>query len=82
MNKANFKRKIHFGESIRKSVQIWKIYCNDFKYSKEVKMPSKPEFIQYFEEYEQSHIEILDSLYLKILSRWRIYIVKMKLKLY
>ena len=32
-------------------------------------MLSKPEFIQYFEEYEQSHIEIQGSLYLKILQQ-------------
>ena len=68
MNKANKKIRYIYGKSIRKSVQIWKKIYNDSKYSNEVKMISKPEFIQYFEEYEQNHIEILDSLYLKILQ--------------
>ena len=34
----------------------------------DVKMMSKPEFIQYFDDYESSHVNKLDKLYLKVLQ--------------
>ena len=72
MNKANFKKEDTFMAKVLERVYKYEEYIVMIpSIQNEVKMLSKPEFIQYFEEYEQNHIEILDSLYLKILQQMK-----------
>ena len=83
MNKANFKKENTFMAKALERVYKYEEYIVMIpSIQNEVKMLSKPEFIQYFEEYEQNRIEILGSFIWRFSKRWRIWIVKSKLKLY
>ena len=72
MNKANFKKENTFMAKALERVYKYEEYIVMIpSIQNEVKMLSKPEFIQYFEEYEQNNIEIQGSLYLKILQKMK-----------
>ena len=70
LNKANYKKEDAFMSKALERVYKYEEYIAMIpSVQNDVKMLSKPEFIQYFDEYEQTHISKLDSLYLKILQQ-------------